>query len=86
MEDRKRLIEEVKKVIKEYYNDADLGIFFSRNIVGDFMCTIWTEGDITIDICYYYSYFEIFGLTLEEQKEVETFYNTLEYCESLDKS
>ena len=84
MEDRKRLIEEVKKVIKEYYNDAECGIFFSRNIVHDPMCTIWTEDDITIDICYdicyCYSYFEIFGLTLEEQKEIATFY------ESLDKS
>ena len=77
MKDRERLIEEVKKVIREYYSDANCGIFFSRNIMGDPMYTIWTEDDIEIDICYGYCYFEIFGLTSEEQKEVEQFYNTL---------
>ena len=70
-------IDLVKKVIKDRYNDADCGLFFTRNLVGDPMATIWEEDGVTIDICYYYSYFEVFGLTKEEENELSRFYDSM---------
>ena len=66
-----------KKVIKEYYSKADCGIYDSRNIVGDPMATIYNDGSLIIDICYYYSYFEVFGLTDVEFQELASFYTDL---------
>ena len=70
-------IDKVKNVIKNNYNDADCGLFFTRNLVGDPMTTIWEEDGVTIDICYYYSYFEVFGLTEEEENELSRFYDSM---------
>ena len=67
-----------KKIIKENYKDAECGIFNSRNIVGDSMTTIYRGNELTIDICYYYAYFEVFGLSKDEFNELEKFYNTLD--------
>jgi hypothetical protein len=44
---------------------------------GDPMSTIWEEDGVTIDICYEYEYFEVFGLTEEEENELLAFYNSL---------
>jgi uncharacterized sporulation protein YeaH/YhbH (DUF444 family) len=66
-----------KEIIKERYNEADCGVYNSRNIVGDQMCTIYDVGELQIDICYYYSYFEVFGLSCAEFRELELFYNSL---------
>lgn len=74
-------LEKAKKVIKEYYRRADCGIFDSRNTVGDMMTTIYSDGNLTIDICYGYSYFEVFGLSDEEFEELHKYYNTLEESE-----
>lgn len=70
-------MENVKKVVLKYYDNADCGLFFTRNIVGDFMSTIYEDEEVTIDICRYWAYFEIFGLNLEEQREIATFYEKL---------
>lgn len=67
-------LDRVKQVIKDFYNIADCGLFFSRNLVGDQMYTIYNEDGIQIDICYYYSYFEVFGLSEDEQKTMKQFY------------
>ena len=67
----------VKKIIKDRYQHADCGLFFTRNVVGDPMTTIWDEDGVTIDICYRYSYFEVFGLTGEEENELSRFYDSL---------
>ena len=67
-----------KKIIKENYEDATCGIFDSRNIVGDYMVTIYEDNGLTIDICYNWAYFEVFGLTDEEFKELEQYYGELE--------
>lgn len=32
---REKELEEVKNIIKEYYNEADCGLYNTRNIVGD---------------------------------------------------
>ena len=70
-------IEKVKNVIRNRYIDAMCGLFFTRNLVGDRMSTIWAEDGVTIDICYDYEYFEVFGLTEEEEDELSAFYNSL---------
>ena len=67
-----------KRIIKENYKDADCGIYDTRNIVGDQMTTIYRGNELTIDICYHYSYFEVFGLSNDEFDELEKFYNILD--------
>lgn len=70
-------IDKVKDVIRDRYMDAMCGLFFTPNWVGDHMSTIWEGDGVTIDICYDYEYFEVFGLTEEEQNELLAFYNSL---------
>lgn len=64
----------VKNIIKENIDDAMCGIYFTRNIVGDPMVTLLNGDQVQIDICYEYEYFEVFGLTDREQKEIGEFY------------
>lgn len=73
-------LEKIKEIIKSNYKDAQCGCFFTRNIMFDPMTTIYRDAEITIDICYRYSYFEIFGLSYAEEEEV------IKYYESLQKS
>ena len=70
-------LERAKEVIKENYDDARCGIFDTRNTVGDRMTTIYKEDGLTIDICYFWEYFEVFGLTDDDFEELEFFYNRL---------
>ena len=69
-------LEKAKEIIKTHYSAADYGIFNSRNIVGDVMTTIYEGEGLTIDICYYWSYFEVFGLSDAEFEELERYYNS----------
>lgn len=64
----------VKNIIKENIEDATCGIYFTRNLVGDRMATLLNGDQIKIDICYEHQYFEVFGLTDREQKEIKEFY------------
>ena len=66
-----------KRVIKEHIESAMCGIFNTRNCAGDEMVTIYDEDDLTIDICYYYEYFEVFGLSRSDFDVLEDFYETL---------
>ena len=77
-------LEIAKRVIAENYKNADCGIFNCRNWTGDPMVTIYDEEGLTIDICYYYSYFEVFGLSDEDFAELEIFYNLLSSQEEED--
>lgn len=70
-------MKEVKRVLKENIKDAMCGIFFSRNVVGDRMTTLYKNGDIQVDICMYWSYFEVFGLTEEQKNKICEYYNEL---------
>lgn len=74
-------LEKAKEIVKKYYKDADCGIFNSRNVLGDGMITIYKNESLTIDICYNYAYFEVFGLTNEEFRELEKYYGSLEESE-----
>lgn len=70
-------LDKIKKVIKENYNSADCGLFFTRNLANDYMTTIYEEDEIIIDICYDWRYFEIFGLNGEEEAEIMKYYYVL---------
>lgn len=70
-------LEVAKKIIAENIDDARCGIFDTRNIVGDDMDTIYDSDDLTVDICYFWMYFEVFGLTDNEFAELEKYYETL---------
>lgn len=58
-------IEKLINWLKEK-NLLAMQMFDTRNIVGDKMETIYSEDGITVDICHYYQYLEIFGLSDDE--------------------
>ena len=70
-------LDTAKRVIKEHYKDYDCGIFNTHNICGDHMWTIYEDDSITILGCYYYSYFEVFGLSEDDFDKLEKYYERL---------
>lgn len=79
MKEVKYNLEDVKNFLKEqkeynYWNQ----IYDSRNVVGDPMENIYDKDGVQIDACYHYGYYEIFGLTDEDFKEIEDFMETKE--------
>ena len=70
-------LEKAKGIIRKNIKNAEHGLFFTRNIVGDLMDTIYYDGELQVDICYGWSYFEVFGLSREEQEELTKYYNEL---------
>ena len=63
-----------KIIISERISSAKYGIYNSRNIFGDSMTTVYRGNHLTIDVCYPYAYFEVFGLSEKEFKELADFY------------
>lgn len=78
--ERTELISEVKQLVEKYVLDENIycGMFFTRNIVGDIMSTVFDKEGVTVDICFNWAYFEIFGLTKDEEKEIMGCYNQAE--------
>lgn len=74
-ENKMSKLEQAKKVVKENIHEANCGIFDSRNLVGDYMETLYDEDGLQIDICRGWAYFEVFGLTKEEFENLKDFYN-----------
>ena len=70
-------LEIAKRIIKTHYDSGDCGIFDCRNVSNDDMFTLYSDDDICVDICYRYAYFEVFGLSDKEFKELEDYYNSL---------
>lgn len=68
-------VEKVKEIIKKHY--VPHGIFSCENNAGDSMSTIYASDGLRIDVCFYYEYFEVFGLTDAEFDEVEAYYREL---------
>lgn len=66
-----------KEVIKNNIADAKSGIFDCRGEYGDALHTLYLNNGLCIDICYYWGYFEVFGLTDEEFDELEKYYEGL---------
>lgn len=65
----KRLIK-LKNFLKEVFK-KNIQAFTTKNIVGDFMVTIYNKDGIQVDYAPGYGYIEIFGLTDEEYEELE---------------
>ena len=70
-------LEKAKEIIKEHFKEGDCGIYDSRNIVGDLMTNIYNDGELVIDVCYTWNYFEVFGLSDDEFDELARYYNKL---------
>lgn len=75
------MLKKAKEIVRAYYKIADCGIFNSQNICGDEMVTIYEDEYLTIDICYGWAYFEVFGLSNAEFKELEKYYYSLKESE-----
>ncbi len=71
-------LERAKKIIKENYNCGCYGIFNTPNWTGDIMAELYNDGELKIDICYGYSYFEVFGLADSDFRQLEDFYYSLD--------
>ena len=67
----------VKDLIKKHYEHADAGLFFTRNIVGDPMEVLFEGQFITLEICRYWGYYEVFGCDNQEEKELKELYGSL---------
>lgn len=62
------------KFIQDTYStkgEKDIQIFFTRNIVGDYMETVYEDKDVTIDFAPGYWYVEVFGLSTDEENWIE---------------
>lgn len=70
-------LEIAKRIIKKHFNEAHSGIFNCRNFFGDPVGTLYDKDGLKIDICHYYGYFEVFGLSNDEFNELEKYYENL---------
>lgn len=70
-------LKKAKEIIRENAYTFCFGIFNTRNIAGDKMDTLYSDGKLLIEVCHYWQYFEIFGLSKEEFKELEKYYYSL---------
>ena len=64
-----RLIK-LKKFLKTVFKKK-IQAFTTKNLVGDYMETIYNEDGIQVDYAPEYEYIEIFGLKNKEYKELE---------------
>lgn len=70
-------LEKAKAIIKKNWENADCGIFDCHNWTGDPMENLYEDDELRIDICWHYSYFEVFGLSEDEFEELEEYYHEL---------
>ena len=70
-------LDKAKEVIKKHINSAECGIFDCRNWAGDPMVNIYRDAELSIDICYGYAYYEVFGLNDLEFEQLEKYYYEL---------
>ncbi len=78
---RKEEFLKIKELIKQNYKSAHCGFFEGWDHldapIGDQYETIYSGEYFTLDICGYYFYFELFGATDEEFKELDKYYESL---------
>lgn len=70
-------LEKAKEVVSEHIKDGTCGIYNTCNIMGDHLVPLYSNDGLVIFICYYFSYFEVFGLSDEEFMELVNFYDNL---------
>ena len=68
-------LDKAKEIIMKEICNVDCGIFNTRNIVGDRMEEIFNNAGLKTDISRLWKYFEVFGLSDDEFKEIEKCYN-----------
>lgn len=64
-------METVIEFLKERFPDG-IQMFSTRGWMGDTLGTIYNENGITIDYCGDWNYIEIFGLTEDEFKTIDS--------------
>lgn len=78
MKTREDEIANLKKIIKLFYNPVCKGGLYNlRNVVGDEMTNLYKSKNMQLDICFDFEYFEVFGLTDEEFKDLQNYYSNL---------
>lgn len=78
---RRGVFERVKSIIRHNYSEGDCGLFFIPNRTSDPMEKLFDGYGVTVLICRHWSYFEVFGLKAEEEKELTEYYNSLSWEE-----
>lgn len=76
--ENQELLEKIKSIIKENYSCGKLGLYFCSGSPYDSKSILYNNNGVVVKICYYYEYFEVFGLTNNQAKELLEFYNNLE--------
>lgn len=74
---RNEILQKVKDIISRNIGLALYGFFKSRNVVGDKMTLLLSDASTNIElyICYDWGYFELFGLSDEEMRNMSSFYS-----------
>ena len=75
--ERSKELEIVKNLMKENFEEACSGMYFTPNVVGDRMSTLHKGEFFTLKICYNWDYYELFGCTDEEETGIEDYYKSL---------
>ena len=70
-------LRKAKEIIRKNIEHGDYGLLDEENILGDETYNIYNENGLIINICYEQSYFEVIGLSDEEFKKLEDYYNNL---------
>ena len=77
MTEREKEFEEVKKVLKENIEEARCGLFFSKNDVGDPMTNLYIGKNFTVEVCWKWYYYEVFGCDIKEERELINYYEKI---------
>ena len=72
-----RDLQKIKDVIKKYITDGKCGIYDCEGDPRDYKNKVYDDGEVVILNCRIYEYLEVLGLTDEEFKVVEKYYNSL---------
>lgn len=75
---RNEEFEAVKAVIADNIDCADCGLFFTGNTEDDETETLFNGEFFMVDICYDWSYFEVFGCGEDERAELKEFYSVVQ--------
>ena len=70
-------LEKAKQIIEQNLQYARYGIFDCHNICGDYMVSLYSDNSLIVLICYSWGYFEVFGLSDAEFRELEDYYHKL---------
>jgi len=70
-------LEKAKEIIGEHFNEANCGLFRNPSLADDDREVLYNENGLTVLICRFWHYFEVFGLSDEEFAELCDYYGML---------